>query len=205
VRHQTFREVAVLSNVISAARLPLAAAFPLATSSDGALAVIGAAGITDLLDGFAARKLGQVSPVGAAIDGVADKVFGLSLLVTLVARGVLAPASALLLATREAFELPLALRVLVRPKARVVAKTRSANRLGKLATSLQLGAIVAAITRSRAAKPLAVAAGAVGALAGISYWVRELRDERALDASFERRVPYLLAGGDPARLAKLAA
>ncbi len=208
MRSKTLRDLAALPNIISAARIPLALAFPLVRERDSALALIGAAGITDLLDGWSARKLGQVTPAGAALDGFADKTFAVSMLATLVMRHVLTPVSALLLATRELFELPLAIRVLVTPKARSVAVDRSANRLGKVATALELGAVVACIARSKLAKPLVVAAGVAGAVAGISYWMRELRAERAWDAAgkpADRAVPYLLAGGDPERLAALAA
>lgn len=208
MRSQTLHDLAVLPNILSAARLPLALAFPLATEKDSALALIGAAGLTDLLDGWSARKLGQVTTVGAALDGFADKAFSFSLLATLVKRRVLSPGAAVLLATRELIELPLAIRVLVSPKARSVAVDRSANRLGKVATALELGAVAAVLARSKMAKPLVVVAGIVGAIAGVSYWMRELRAERAWDAAGEpvdRPVPYLLAGGRPERLAELAA
>lgn len=208
MRSHTVSDLAVLPNILTAVRVPLALAFPLATAKESALALIGAAGVTDLLDGWSARKLGQVTPIGAALDGFADKAFSVSLLATLVGRGVLSPASAVLLATREILELPLAIRVLVTPKARSVAVDRSANRLGKIATALELGAVIAAITRSRIARPLVVAAGIAGAVAGISYWMRELRAEReweAAGAEDDRPVPYLLAGGRPDRLAQLAA
>lgn len=198
-----------LPNILSAARIPLALALPFAKEKESALAIIGAAGVTDLLDGFAARKLAQTSPVGAAIDGFADKAFGVTVLGTLVARSVLSPASALLLATREIIELPLAIRVLWSEKARAVNVNRAANGWGKLATALEMGAVVATIARSRVAKPLVVAAGIVGAVAGVSYWLRELRAEKKWTAEFaadvDRPVPYLLAGGKPEGHSDLAA
>ena len=211
MRPQLQQQLLSLPNVLSAMRVPLALAFPLVTEKESALALIGAAGATDLLDGWSARKLGQGSAIGATIDGFADKAFGISLLGTLVARGVLAPASALLLATREILELPLAVRVLFSERARAFTVDRSANRLGKVATALELAAVVASIGRMRIAKPLVIAAGVMGALAGISYWARELSAEREhrmheIDARLkERHVPYVLAGGNPAKLSELAA
>lgn len=202
------RHLLSLPNILSAARLPLAVAFPLVKENASALAIIGAAGITDLLDGWSARKLGQKTTVGAALDGFADKAFGVSLLVTLVQRGVLSPVSALLLATRELFELPLAARVLFTPEAQCATVDRAANRFGKVATALELAAVVAALARARVARPLVVAAGVAGAVAGISYWLRELAAERAWAAAGEpidRPVPYLLAGGRPEALAANAA
>jgi cardiolipin synthase len=203
------RHLLALPNILSAMRVPLALALPFAKEKESALAIIGAAGVTDLLDGFAARKLGQTSPLGAAIDGFADKAFSVTVLGTLLARGVLSPASALLLATREIIELPLAVRVLWSEKARAVNVSRAANGWGKLATALEMGALVASIARSRVAKPMAIAAGIAGAVAGVSYWMRELRAEKKWTATFaadvDRPVPYLLAGGKPETLAELAA
>ena len=204
---RTYRkhDLVALPNILSAARVPLALALPFVKENASAVAIIGAAGVTDMLDGFAARKLGQTSPLGAAIDGFADKAFSVTVLGTLVARSVLSPASALLLATREILELPLAIRVLWSEKARAVNVDRGANGWGKLATTLEMGAIVATIARSRIAKPMIVAAGIAGAVAGISYWMRGLRAEKKWTATFaaevDRPVPYLLAGGNPETLA----
>ena len=40
----------------------------------GALAVFVLAGVTDLLDGFVARRFGQKTPLGAFLDPIADKL-----------------------------------------------------------------------------------------------------------------------------------
>ena len=45
---------------------------------------------------------------------------------------------------------------------------------GKVATSVQFGAVMAAIVAPWAATPMLVLAGVTGAVAGISYWKREL-------------------------------
>lgn len=205
VRSVLVRELTI-PNVLSATRLPIALVFPFARSRTTALALIAAAGITDMLDGWSARRLGISTKTGAALDGLADKLFAVSVLATLLGRRILSPGDALLLAAREAFELPLALRVLATPRSRASAVDRSANRLGKLATTLQLAAVVGAVMRWRHRKPLVLAAGIAGAVAGLSYWSRELRAERERDEDDDRtHVPYLLAGGSLERLAELAA
>src|SRR6202050_4333807 len=48
--------------------------------------LFGAAGITDSLDGYFARRLGQISRLGAFLDPVADKLLGAVALVLLVSR-----------------------------------------------------------------------------------------------------------------------
>ncbi len=51
-----------------------------------ACVVFAAAGITDTLDGYLARKLGQITRLGAFLDPVADKLIVATALVLLVSR-----------------------------------------------------------------------------------------------------------------------
>ncbi len=62
----------------------LLCAVPLADLA--ACVVFAAAGITDTLDGYLARKLGQITRLGAFLDPVADKLIVATALVLLVAR-----------------------------------------------------------------------------------------------------------------------
>ena len=62
------------ADVLSFLRIPLAAAFILVTHTGWRLAIVGAAAVTDLLDGPVARRLGS-SRYGAVVDPIADKVF----------------------------------------------------------------------------------------------------------------------------------
>ncbi len=62
------------ADLLSLVRIPLAAAFLLVPHSGWRLAIVGAAALTDLLDGPVARRLGS-SPFGPVIDPIADKVF----------------------------------------------------------------------------------------------------------------------------------
>lgn len=174
------QDLVLLPNVLSGARIPLAVAFPLAAGNASlALGVLGFAGATDVLDGWAARKLGQATPMGALIDGVADKVFAASVLGTLVSTGMLSPVGALLLATRELGELPLALRVLSSKRARITEVERKANRIGKIATVLEFATVLAVIAKAPGKKLLLAATAVCGAAAAASYWSRELRAVRA--------------------------
>ena len=171
------RDLLLLPNVLSAARIPLAFAFPIAVRRrriDVALSIMLAAAATDVLDGFAARLRQEATPIGAVVDGVADKIFGASVLGTLVASRMLGPWSALLLATRELGELPLAVRLLVRRNEALAGNgDRRANVLGKIATALELAVVLAVLFRMRRRAPLLGAAAAFGVLAAASYWRRE--------------------------------
>jgi CDP-diacylglycerol--glycerol-3-phosphate 3-phosphatidyltransferase len=55
-------------------------------SNLAACVVFAAAGITDTLDGYLARKLGQITRLGAFLDPVADKLIVATALVLLVSR-----------------------------------------------------------------------------------------------------------------------
>jgi phosphatidylglycerophosphate synthase len=182
------RDLLLLPNLLSGARIPLAVAFPLASGHAAlALGVLGLAGLTDVLDGWTARRLGQATPVGALVDGISDKVFAASVLGTLVASGMLSPLGAVLLATRELAELPLAIRVLASKRARLTEIDRRANKLGKLATVLEFATVLAVITHLPGRLVLLAGTAAVGAAAGAAYWFREVRALRAESARTLKR------------------
>lgn len=86
-------KVLTLPNAVSALRLLGIPAFVwlvLGPRADGwALMVLLLAGVTDWLDGFLARTLGQVSKVGELLDPVADRLYILAVVVGLVGRGII--------------------------------------------------------------------------------------------------------------------
>ena len=178
------RELLRAPNLLSAARIPIALAFPfVAKRPRVALALLALGGLSDVLDGWVARKLGQTSIVGAFVDGVADKALAVSVAGSLVASGRLSPGAALLLASREIGELPLVVHVLREPAGTRDRIPRRANALGKLASALDLATVVAILAGSRREWALVAANSAVGVLAAASYWLRELREERAVSVT----------------------
>jgi phosphatidylglycerophosphate synthase len=167
----------------------MAAAFPLLLERPAAaLAVLVIAGATDLLDGWVARRYGLVTATGAALDGVTDKLFIMTVAVTLVVSGRLPLEVVLLLSTREIGEAPLVAWFVLSPRARARrAEHPSANALGKIATTLQFVTVAMAIARATAFGPLVIATAVAGAVAAISYWIRAFdglgprgRDERSV-------------------------
>lgn len=78
-------------NVLTLLRIALIPLFvvvyylPVAHASIIATAIFIAAGLTDWLDGYLARRLGQYSPFGAFLDPVADKLMVVAALVMLIA------------------------------------------------------------------------------------------------------------------------
>jgi|HubBroStandDraft_6_1064221.scaffolds.fasta_scaffold277635_2 cardiolipin synthase len=169
-------ELLLAPNVMSALRLPLAALFPFASRSRGTtLAVLAAAGLTDVLDGWLARRNGQVTATGAVLDPVADKVFALSVVGTLIAQRRIPRWAIPALLAREILEAPLLAWVLLRRGGRGedVSEARS-NVPGKIATAAQFAAVMAALEAPAALPPALVCAAVTGTIAGVAYWVREL-------------------------------
>lgn len=169
-------ELFLAPNVLSALRLPLALAFPFAARSKGpALVVLALAGLTDVLDGYLARTRGQVTSTGAVLDPVADKVFALSVVTTLIARGQIPKWGIPALLAREILEAPLLVWGLAaRPHQQREVTDVRANVPGKIATVAQFAAVMAAI-EAPVLLPVALGASAVAGLAaGLMYWKREI-------------------------------
>lgn len=161
-------------------RLPLAAAFPLVRDRPVlSLVVLAAAGLTDVVDGFIARRWRLATPTGAVVDGVTDKLFVGVVLATLLATGRLDVVEVLVLGTRELGELPLVLWLALSPEARTRKVDDRANVFGKAATTLQFAVVVLTLVGSPHRALGLWLAGMVGAAAALSYWVRALARARA--------------------------
>ena len=169
----------LLPSLVSLLRVPLAAAFPFCVDRPMlALGLLLAAGASDVLDGWIARRYDQATPVGAVIDPIADKLFVGVVVITLVVGGRLSVLQAALLATREIGEFPLLVWWIVSRKHRQGrARHPIANAPGKLATLVQFAAVAAAVLGLAATGGLVLAAAAGGVLAAATYWWRELHKE----------------------------
>jgi cardiolipin synthase (CMP-forming) len=97
-----------------------------------------AAAITDWLDGYLARRLGQTTAFGAFLDPVADKLMVAAALVILVQMDRADPILAFIIIGRE-----IAISALREWMARVgQSKSLAVNTLGKFKTAAQMTAIV---------------------------------------------------------------
>ncbi len=176
------RDLWRVPGLLSLARLPLAAAFPFALARPvAALAVLIAAGISDVLDGWYARRFAQVTPTGTALDPVTDKIFVLTVAISLVVRGLLLPTEVVILSTREIAEAPLVAWIALSQHARRQrAHQPAANLLGKIATCFQFAAVTAAVFRAPHLHVLVAAAGIAGVFAAVGYWARALSQRTLL-------------------------
>ncbi len=104
----------------------------------GAL-IFGIASVTDFLDGYIARKTGQITKFGIILDPIADKFLVISALILLVDMARLSAWIAIIIIVREF--LVTGLRAVALSKDIVIPSERG----GKLKTSLQFTAIICLI------------------------------------------------------------
>lgn len=174
------RDLVGIPSLLSLARVPLAVSFVLALNRPFVeLAILAAAGLTDVLDGWYARRHGQVTATGAVLDPITDKLFVLTVVVALLATDRLSPLSLVLLATRELGELPLVIWwTLSHERRSAKVEQPMANYLGKLATVVQFATVASALFRGSFTNELLVVAAITGVVAAIGYWRRELAQVR---------------------------
>ena len=104
---QRSSQVWTVPNIISALRLlgvPLFLWLVLGPEEDTiALVVLMLSGVTDYLDGYLARRLGQTSKVGEILDPVADRLYILAVVIGLAFRDIIPWWVAIILPARDAF------------------------------------------------------------------------------------------------------
>lgn len=86
----SWRQLLWPSNLLSISRVALIwplwywLAQPTPTGTIVSLVILVIAGLTDFLDGFLARKQDQITPLGAALDPIADKIFAAGFMILLI-------------------------------------------------------------------------------------------------------------------------
>jgi cardiolipin synthase (CMP-forming) len=175
------RDVFTVSGWLTLSRVGFAIAFPFVVKAPGwALSLMAAAGLSDLLDGWYARRFHQSTVTGAMLDPIADKLFAISVIASLVAQQKLSIGWALLLCTREFGELPLSVWLAFGLRAHTWRVEQiSSNLLGKATTALQFCALVAALLDKPIYTWWSAAAACMGACAVGSYWLKFLTTFRA--------------------------
>lgn len=167
------RDAALLTLV----RLPLAVAFPFASRKPSvALAIVAAAGLSDVLDGWYARRTHQATEAGAILDPIVDKLFVGTVVLTLLLTERLSVGTVVLIGIRDLLELPLFAWSAFEPR---LLSDRTgqvkANAFGKAATVVQFAAITAALIAPQHVAVLSVAAAIAGVIAAATYWSRVFR------------------------------
>lgn len=158
------------ADLLTLSRLPLAAAVWIDPSSPTLLLVLmAAAAVTDVLDGWLARRAEcRTRDIGVWLDPLCDKVFVLSVLAAVWVTWHPAALLLVMIATRELLQAPVLL--LLRPRR----YDFHAARIGKATTSVQFAAVAAILLWPAAVPALALAAFAAGLAAGLTYFHRAL-------------------------------
>ena len=156
-----------LPNVLSLSRVALVPLFVLAASPGARAAIVGAAALTDLLDGWLARRRRSASRLGAILDPIADRVFVLAALATLLVEGTLALRHAALLLTRDIATT--VGYVVARSATRLRGVELMARLPGKAVTVLQILTLLAALLQPALVPSLAVATAIASVVAIADY------------------------------------
>jgi cardiolipin synthase (CMP-forming) len=127
--------------ILRLAFVPIFAILVVGRHDVGALAVMAAAAFSDILDGTVARAFRQVSPLGVALDPIADKVLLSTAFVTLSFRGALPWWLTIMVLSRDAVILITALLIILVAGYRPFYPTA----LGKSSTVIQSITIFAAL------------------------------------------------------------
>lgn len=164
VRQDRAARVWTIANVLSFSRIPLALLFVVIEAPLIRVAVLAGAAVSDLLDGWMARRFGP-SRLGEKVDPIADKIFSVSAFSVLALSGALAPLEVLGVLLRD-------ILTPVGYLASVVARrpfTTPARAGGKAVTVGQVLTLAAWLLQSPLLRPLAWATAAMALYALADY------------------------------------
>lgn len=168
-----------MAGLFTVARLPVAIAFPFVVHRPlVALGLYVGGVLTDVIDGYIARRTNTASYTGAMIDGVLDKVLHISVALSLVFHGDFPAWWLLLWFARDYFQ-GILVMIYLRGYLRNELRPAGANQAGKLTTvSLSFAMVLTMLDQVRLALPFTVACGVLGLWAGIGY-LRNILEDRA--------------------------
>ena len=156
-----------LPNVLSLSRVALVPVFVALPTTGARVALVGVAALTDLLDGWVARRRRAATRLGAILDPLADRVFVVAALTTFLLEGALSAWQLAVLLSRDV------MTTIGFVVARAVAWLRPvelrARLPGKLVTVLQIAALVAVLLLPAAVPALVAAVGVASAVAVVDY------------------------------------
>jgi cardiolipin synthase len=153
--------VANLFTLMRLALVPFVIRAILAGRTGQALALFVAAGLTDLADGAAARRLGQATPAGAYLDPIADKCLVSGVFVALAVAGLVPAWFVVLVFGRDLYILVAALILMLATPLRRFPPSN----WGKASTFFQIATAVAWMVRNATPGP------ALDAAATLLLWL----------------------------------
>ena len=162
-------------NLLSFSRFPLAAAFLATDATPARVALIGAASLTDMLDGWLARR-NQPTRLGALLDPIADKTFVLVAISAFLIAGELSTLDYFIILLRD-FATAVGFLVAFVLKG-LDPKDFKARMSGKVVTVLQLATVLALVLHWSLLHPLVWLVGAASVWAIVDYTLM-LKRQRA--------------------------
>ncbi len=172
-----------LPNLITIGRLilvPLVIVMIIMGRWQAAFALFAAAGISDAVDGFIAKRFGMASELGAYLDPVADKALIVSIYITLAVVGVIPPWLAILVVSRDIMIVSAVILswVMEKPVAMAPLVVSKLNTAAQLAfATLILGAHGFGLDPGQAMQvgELVVAVLTLGSMAAyLAFWLRHM-------------------------------
>ena len=160
----------------SSKRFVLAAVFVAARDPIVRFMLVAVASVSDVLDGWLARRQHATTRSGALIDPIADRVFVFTAVCAFLAEGAISTASYFVLLSRDIMTLIGYFVARSVPWLRTV--EFRARRLGKVVTALQLLTLVAVIVAPSTVPTLVIVVGAASA-ASVADYTLTLWRERA--------------------------
>jgi cardiolipin synthase len=162
-------------NLLSASRFPLAAAFLATEQTPVRVALIGAASLTDVLDGWLARRQ-QTTRLGALLDPIADKTFVLVAISAFLIAGELSTLDYFIILLRDfATAIGFIVAYLL---SGLDPKDFKARLSGKIVTVLQLATVLALVLHMPFLRELIWLVGAASVWAVVDYTLM-LKRQRA--------------------------
>lgn len=154
-------------NTVSLSRLVLAFAFVLVTDTRDRVALILAAGATDFLDGWIARRGDSETTSGALIDPFADRVFVLAAVSAYLVHEIFSTTQYFIFLSRDIMTAVGFLVAKLVPKLKPV--EFKARMMGKIVTVVQLTALLAVIIFPQTKGPFVWLIGILSAVAIADY------------------------------------
>jgi phosphatidylglycerophosphate synthase len=154
-------------SALTLARLALGLAFPFAAPAWQPWLILIGAG-TDLIDGRLARHLGVDGRHGKYLDPVADKVFALGVLISVLRDELISPQRMTLLLSRDAVVVFGTLALILIGRRDVLARM-TPSLLGKVTTAVLLAYFLLITWVREPVYPVLAIVAAASALAGLDY------------------------------------
>jgi cardiolipin synthase (CMP-forming) len=172
--------IVTLPNIVSTSRVALGFGFLMVETVTARLALIAIASLSDVLDGWLARRTRAASRLGALVDPVADRFFALCVVIGFVLDGQLGVWQAVALMFRDIMSI--IGWFVARNMSWLRPVTFKARLLGKAVTALQLATFLLVLLLPAFTDALVWFVFAVGVAATVDYtlmlWRERARDPR---------------------------